>query len=70
MTFHNAEKTETRQWKCTTSLTRPQNHNGEIVDRSWLCFSPSQACVPRLRLVADVTNRYEDATITFSRRCN
>jgi len=45
MTFHNAEKTETRQWKCTTSLTRPQNHNGEIVDRSWLCFSPSQTCV-------------------------
>jgi len=25
--------------KCTTSLSR-QNHNGEVVDRSWLCFSP------------------------------
>jgi len=27
--------------KCTTSLIRRQNHNGEVVDRSWLCFSPS-----------------------------
>jgi len=25
--------------KCTTSLIRRQNHNGEVVDRSWLCFS-------------------------------
>jgi len=24
--------------KCTTSLIRRQNHNGEVVDRSWLCF--------------------------------
>ena len=31
--------------KCTTSLIRRQNHNSEVVDRSWLCFSPSQACV-------------------------
>jgi len=28
MVFHNTEKTETRQWKCTTSLIRRQNHNG------------------------------------------
>jgi len=45
MIFHNTEKTETRQWKSTTSLIRRQNHNGEVVDRSWLCFSPSQTCI-------------------------
>jgi len=43
--FHNTEKTETRQWKCATSLIRRQNNNGEVVDRSWLCFSPSQTCI-------------------------
>jgi len=31
--------------KCTINLIRRQNHNGEVVDRSWLCFSPSQTCV-------------------------
>jgi len=31
--------------KRTTSLIRRLNHNGEIVDRSWLCFSSSQTCV-------------------------
>ena len=31
--------------KCATSLIRGQNHNGEVVDRSWLCFSPSQTYV-------------------------
>jgi len=31
--------------KCTTSLIRRQNHNGEVVDRTWLCFAPSQTCV-------------------------
>ena len=30
--------------KCT-SLIRRQNHKGEVVDRSWLCVSPSQTCV-------------------------
>jgi len=43
--FHNTEKTETRQWKCTISLIRRQNHKGEAVDKSWLCFSPSQTCI-------------------------
>jgi len=38
MMLHNTEKTETRQWKCTTSLVRRQNHNGEVVDRNWLLF--------------------------------
>jgi len=38
-------KKKTRQWKCTTNLLRRQNHNGEVVDRSWLRFSPSQTCV-------------------------
>jgi len=28
-----------------TSLIRRQNHNGEVFDRSWLCFSPLQTCV-------------------------
>jgi len=45
MMFHNTEKTETCQWKCTTSLIGLQNHNGEVVDRSWLCFSHLQTCV-------------------------
>jgi len=31
--------------KCTTSLIRRQNHNGEVVHRSWLSSSPSQTCV-------------------------
>ena len=31
--------------KCTINLIPHQNHNGEVVDRSWLCFSPSQTCV-------------------------
>ena len=31
--------------KRTIRLIRHQNHNGEVVDRSWLCFSPSQTCV-------------------------
>ena len=31
--------------KCTTNLIRRQNHNAEVVERSWLCFSPSQTCV-------------------------
>jgi len=35
----------TRQWKCTISLIRRQNHKGEAIDRSWLCFSTSQTCV-------------------------
>jgi len=26
-------------------LIRRQNLNGEVIDRSWLCFSPSQTCV-------------------------
>jgi len=31
--------------KCTTSLIRRQNYNGEVVDRSWLCFLSTQTCV-------------------------
>jgi len=45
MMFDKTEKTETCHGKCTTSLIRRQNHNGEAVDRNWLCFSASQACV-------------------------
>jgi len=26
--------------KCNTNLIRRQNHNAEVVERSWLCFSP------------------------------
>ena len=40
--------------KCTTSLIRRQNHNGEVVDRSWLCFSPSQTCVNCFNWQTDV----------------
>jgi len=31
--------------KCTTSLIGGQNDSGEVVHRSWLCFSPSQTFV-------------------------
>jgi len=31
--------------KCTTNRIRRRNHNGEVLHRSWLCFSPSQTCV-------------------------
>ena len=47
---------------CTpaTSLIRRQNHNGEVLDRSWLCFYPSQTCgkyfICRL-MCADTTKR-------------
>ena len=44
--------------KCTTNLIRRQNHNAEVVERSWLCFFPSQAWVYcfRCRLMcADTT---------------
>jgi len=37
-------KDRTRQWKCTTSLIRCQNRNGEVVDRSWRCCF-SQTCI-------------------------
>jgi len=39
MLFLNNEKKKIRQWKCTTSFIPRQNHNGEVVDRSWLCSS-------------------------------
>jgi len=38
-------KDENPSRKCTTNLIRCQNHNAEVVERSWLCFSPSQTCV-------------------------
>jgi len=44
--------------KCTTGLTHRQNHNGEVVDRSWLCFFPSQAfvkCFTSRLMSADTT---------------
>jgi len=44
MVFHN-RKDRNLSRKCTTSLSRRQNHKGETVDRSWLCFSSSQKCV-------------------------
>jgi len=44
MMFHNTER-EKLVRKCTTSLIRRQNHNGEVVDRSWFCFPRSQTCV-------------------------
>jgi len=43
MMFQNTEKTNLLR-KCTTSLIRRQNHNGEVVSKSWLCFSPLQTC--------------------------
>ena len=40
---HNKDRNLSR--KCTTSLIHRQSHNGEVLDRNWLCFSPSQTCV-------------------------
>jgi len=40
---HRKDRNSSR--KRTASLIRHQNHNAEVVDRSWRCFSPSQACV-------------------------
>ena len=31
--------------KCATNLIRHQNHNSEVAEKSWLCFSPSQTSV-------------------------
>jgi len=44
MTFH-ITKDRNLSRICTTSLIRRQNHNGEVVDRSWLCFCPAQTCI-------------------------
>ena len=44
MMFHNT-KDRNLSRLCTTSLISRQNHNGEVIDRSWLCFCPSQTCV-------------------------
>ena len=104
MSIHNTEKANSSR-KRTASFICHKNHNGEVVDRSWLCFSRSQTCIycftcrlmcvvttkcahflirkgtcdwnhalerlmsheqsihiylPRLRLVADVINHYEE----------
>ena len=58
MTSHNTGKTETCH-RNVPQVIRGQNHNGEVVDRSWLCFSLSQICVKcfTCRLMcADATN--------------
>ena len=40
---HRKDKNSSR--KCITNLIRHQNHNAEVIERSWLCFSPSQTCI-------------------------
>jgi len=45
MMRHNTGKDINLSRKCTTSPIRRQNHNGQVVVRSWLCISPSQTCV-------------------------
>jgi len=44
--------------KCTSSLIGGQNHNGEVVHRSWPCFSLSQTfakCFTCRLMCADTT---------------
>jgi len=41
MMFPQHRKDRNLSRKCTTSLIRRYNHNGEVVDRTWLCISPS-----------------------------
>jgi len=40
---HRKDRNSSR--KCNTSLIRHQNHSVEVVEISWLCFSPLQTCV-------------------------
>jgi len=40
---HRKDRNSSR--KCAPNLIRRQNNNAEVVERSWLCFSPSQPCV-------------------------
>jgi len=37
---HRKDRNSSR--KCTTSFIRRQNNTNKVVDRNWLCFSPSQ----------------------------
>ena len=43
MMFHNTKGTF--HGNVPQVLFRRQNHNGEVIDISWLCISPSQTCV-------------------------
>jgi len=40
---HRKDRNSSR--KCSTNFIRCQNRNAEVVERSWVCFSPSQTCV-------------------------
>jgi len=40
---HRKDRNSSR--KCTANFIRRQNHYAEVVERSWLRFSPSQTCV-------------------------
>jgi len=54
---HRIDRNSSR--KCTTNLIRRQNHNAEVVERSWLRFSPSPTCVCYFAcrlMCADTTN--------------
>ena len=58
--FPQHKKDRNLSRRCATSLIRRQNHNGEVVNRSWLCFSPSPTCVRSFTcrlMCADVTKR-------------
>jgi len=44
MMFHNTGKTETRHGNAPQILFVARVINPEVVERSWLCFSPSQTC--------------------------
>ena len=55
---HRKDRNSSR--KCTTSLIRRQNHNAEAVERSWLCFFPSQTyiyCFTCRLMCADTINK-------------
>jgi len=40
---HRKDRNSSR--KCTTNIIRGQNHNAEVVERSWRCFFPSQTYI-------------------------
>jgi len=56
---HRKDRNSSR--KCTASFIYRQKHNGEVVDRSWLCFSPPQTCIYcfTCRLICVVTTKCE-----------
>lgn len=57
---------------CTLGLFRRQNHNGEVIIRNWLCFSPSKGCVYcfTCRLMSLETEKSESSLLSCTGFCD